>query len=120
MSGYERPRGLKETAVAMSITNALGWAIIDWSNRRAQLVFIVFTVFILTGYVVIWFYWKGQNWARMLVLLTSLLCLYNLHFWNHVAPLERIMIGTEAVMAIFLLYWLNTRKVKAFFIASKP
>ena len=31
-----RPKGLTETSVLMSITNAMGWAIIDWSKRNAS------------------------------------------------------------------------------------
>ena len=47
------------------------------------MVFSLFTIFIVAGYVVIWFYWQGRNWARVLVLLTSLLCLYNLRYFFH-------------------------------------
>jgi hypothetical protein len=119
MSGSERPRGLTETAVAMSITNAMGWAIVDWSLPTAWSTFVIFTIFIVIGYVVIWFYWNGKNWARILVLLTCLLSLFNLIFWNRSRLPERVMIGTEAVLAIFLLYWLNSSKVKAFFLADK-
>lgn len=111
----ERPPGLTATAIFMSITNAMGWAIIDWSKPRAHTIFVIFTVFIAIGYVVIWFYWKGRNWARILVLLTSLLCLYNLRHWNHGGTAERLMSGTEAILAIFLLYWLNTKSVRVFF-----
>ena len=78
-----RPKGITETAVLMSLTNALGWLIVDWSKPHAAMVFSLFTVFILAGYVVIWFYWQGRNWARVLVLLTSLLCLYNLRYFFH-------------------------------------
>jgi hypothetical protein len=119
MSSDERPKGLRETSVFMSITNAMGWLIVDWSRPKALVTFIVFTVFIVIGYLVIWFYWKGRNWARILVLLASLLCLYNLRHWNHSGLLERLMVGAEAMLAIFLLYWLNTRKVREFFIAAK-
>jgi hypothetical protein len=75
----------------------------------------MFTVTITVNYFVIWFYWKGRNSARILVLLTSLLCLYNLRHWNHGGIAARIMVGAEAVLAIFLLYWLNTPTVRAFF-----
>ena len=70
---------------------------------------------IFIGYIVIWFYWKGRNWARILVLLTSLLSLYNLHDWTRSGTMPRIMIGTEAILAVFLLYWLNTRQIRTFF-----
>jgi hypothetical protein len=115
MSDYERPKGIKETAVLMSILNATGFAIIDWSKPHPYIKFSIFTTIILVGYIVLWFYWKGRNWARILVLLTSLLCLYNLYHWNHFGLRGQIMVGAEALLAIFLLYWLNTPKVRAFF-----
>jgi hypothetical protein len=119
MNVGERPRGLTATAIFMSITNAMGWTIIDWSKPHAGAIFVIFTVTIAIGYVVIWFYWKGENWARTLVLLTSLLCLYNLRHWNHGGIAERLMIGAEAILAIVLLYWLNTQRVKVFFCGQR-
>ncbi len=53
--------------------------------------------------------------ARILVLLTSLLSLYNLRDWSHSGTMARIMIGTEVILAVFLLYWLNTRQIRTFF-----
>jgi len=119
MLSYDRPRGLTEISVIMAITNAMGWGIIDWSRADARLMFAIFTSFILVGYVVLWFFWKGRNWARVLVMLTSILCLYNLHYWSRGRLVERIMIGGEAVTAVFLLYWLNTQTVRTFFAEAK-
>jgi len=119
MDAYQRPNGLTETAVLMSLTNALGWLIVDWSKPHAATTFWLFTILILVGYLVIWFYWKGRNWARILVLLTSLLCLYNLRYFLRGGIIEQVMIGSEAVLAVFLLFWLNSRNVKSFFRASR-
>ena len=119
MNAYQRPKGLTETATLMSLTNALGWLLIDWSKPHAAMTFSLFTVFILVGYIVIWFYWKGRNWARILVLLTSLLCLYNLRYLFRGGIIERVMIAAEAVLAVFLLFWLNSPNVKSFFRDSK-
>ena len=119
MDPRPRPKGLTETAVVMAVTNAMGWLIVDWSKPHAATTFVLFTIFILVGYLVIWFYWKGRNWARILVLLTSLLCLYNLRFIFRAGFTERIMVGVEAVLAVFLLFWLNSGSVKSFFRASK-
>jgi hypothetical protein len=119
MEAYQRPKGLTETAVLMSLTNALGWFIVDWSNPHAATTFWLFTIFILVGYLVIWFYWRGRNWARLIVLLTSLLCLYNLRYFFHGGIIERVMVGSEAILAVFLLFWLNSRSVKSFFHAPK-
>ena len=38
---------------------------------------LVFTLTIAAGYVVLWFFWKGKNWARILVLLNCFVCFYN-------------------------------------------
>lgn len=119
MDAYPQPKGLTETAVLMSLTNALGWFIVDWSKPHAAIIFSVFTILILVGYFVIWFYWRGRNWARILVLLTSLLCFYNLRHFFRGGIVERVMIGSEAVLAVFLLFWLNSPNVKAFFRALK-
>ena len=119
MNPYQRPKGLTETAILMSITNAMGWLIVDWSTPHAATTFAIFTIFIVVGYSVIWFYWKGRNWARILVLLTSLLCLYNLRLFFRAGFVERMMIVAEAVLAVFLLVWLNSGNVKSFFRAPK-
>ena len=47
MDAYRRPNGLTETAVFMSLTNALGWFIVDWSRPHAATTFWLFTIFIL-------------------------------------------------------------------------
>lgn len=119
MDSQPPPKGLTETAVLMSLTNALGWLIVDWSKPNASAVFAMFTVFIAVGYVVIWFYWRGHNWARILVLMTSLLCLYNLRYFLQSGIVMQVMIGTEALLALFLLFWLNGQSVKSHFRASR-
>jgi len=119
MDPSQRPKGLTETAILMSVTNAMGWLIVDWSKSNAATTLVLFTIFILAGYLVIWLYWKGHNSARILVLLTSLLCLYNLRFLSRAGFTERVMIGAEALLAVFLLFWLNTRDVRLFFRGPK-
>ena len=114
-----RPRGLAETALLMCLTNAMGWFIIDWSQKRAHEEFVMNTAFIAIGYVVLWFYWEGRNWARILVLITSVLAILNVLFFRRAASVARVMIVVEALLAVFLLYWLNRGDVKAFFRATK-
>jgi hypothetical protein len=107
----------------MAVLNILGYAIM-WepeAHETRLIVFfflLVFTLTIVAGYVVLWFFWKGKNWARILVLLNCFVCFYNvrdIHFFLGVNPVEKVTLGCEAVLAIFLLYWLNTREAKAYF-----
>jgi hypothetical protein len=108
----------------MAICNAMGWFIIDYTKPHARSAFVIFTVIIFVGYLVLWSYWNGRNWARILVLIESVVTIFNLHYWNASfatllkAP-NRIMIASEAVLGIFLLFWLNTSTVRAFFKLGK-
>jgi len=115
-----RPTGISVTALLMSICNAMGWLIIDWTKPHARFTFALFTCLILLGYVFIWFYWKGRNWARIAVLLTSVFTVLNLLSLNRGNFVNKVMIISEAFLGIFLLWWLNTGTVRRFFTQSPP
>jgi hypothetical protein len=66
-------------------------------------------------FIVIWYYLNGYHWARIIVLLASLMALWNLTSWMHVTTVVRVVIALQVVMALFLLYWLNTRPAKDYF-----
>jgi putative Mn2+ efflux pump MntP len=102
----------------MCICNALGWFTIDWDKPHATTTFVAFTILIPIGYAFLWFYWKGHNWARIAVLSTGVLTICNLRYWQHGNSLNRFMIGTETALGIFLIYWLNTARIREYFKAG--
>ena len=118
-----RPKGLALTVALMSLSNAMLWATFQpmpgtYSVRR----FLMFTVVICIGFVVIWFYWKGKNWARIGVLLFSGSSILNLFTWKQVAAFPgfqatpaHALLAARAVLGVFLLYYLNTRLLLEFF-----
>jgi len=104
----------------MSLTNAMGWMMLDWGAPHAKTRFVVYTIVILLGYVFVWFYWQGRNWARISDLLCSALAVVNLAAWNTtkagtVPQLRHVMIACEAALGLFLLYWLNTSVARQYF-----
>jgi len=112
--------GITVTAILMCVTNAMGWMIIDWHANNAKVRFVSFSFLILLGYVFIWFYWQGRNWARISVIVCSLIAVSNLTAWNSAKPgtimwSRHLMIGSEALLGLFLIYWLNTSRVRSFF-----
>jgi len=122
-----RPKAVTISTWLMAILNILGYAIL-WEpdahkTRFAVFFFItVYTLTIVAGYIVLWFFWRGKNWARILVLLNCFLCFYNVHdvhFFLRVNPVEKVMLLGEAVLAVFLLYYLNTRRARAYFKRSR-
>jgi hypothetical protein len=102
----------------MAALNIFGYALLWHVQKPAPVIVtlgMIYTVFIGLGYVVLWFYWRGKNWARILVLLTSLLALLNLRSLATANIIVKVMIVGEALIAAFLLYWLNTAEAKRYF-----
>ena len=121
----ERPKGINITAILMSVTNAMGWMMIDWHSHNVKVRFISYTLLILLGYLFIWFYWQGRNWARISVIICSVIAVGNLTAWNYDKPgtivlFKHLMIASEAVLGLFLLYWLNTSRIRRFFHPHAP
>lgn len=113
-----RPKAVTLTTSMMAVLNILGYALL-WDLRSPRSVIVniavLFTVLIAINYVVLWFYWRGQNWARILVMLTSILCLYNLRGLSNANLIVKAMLIGEAAVGVFLLYWLNTTSAKMYF-----
>ena len=119
-----RPKGLLLTTTVLVVCNTLGWLVIDYTSSYAATVFLVVTLLAAVEYAVIYFYWKGKNWARILILIGSFCSIFNLRYWNapHTMFLtvpNRVILAANAVTSLFLIYWLNTSEIKAFFKRSK-
>jgi hypothetical protein len=115
-----RPRGITLTALLMALCNAMPWVTIDYGRPHVLQRFVIFTAVICTGYFVIWFYWKGRNWARIGVLLFSFGAIINLFVWNKLGPLllptpTHILLAARAILGVALVCYLNTRPVLEFF-----
>jgi len=69
----------------------------------------------------LWSYWKGCNWARVLVLITSILIVSggSSNIFERggglIALMSHPVYFLRFAVAVFLLYWLNTRPVRAWF-----
>jgi hypothetical protein len=110
-----KPRGIIASTSAMAILNLSGFVRLQWSDG-GEVAAALF--FILGGYIVLWYYWQGKNWARIVVLLTSALAIFNVSTIMRPygsSVLYNSLIVAEAVLGVFLLYWLNTKAVRNWF-----
>jgi hypothetical protein len=115
-----RPLGITITTLLMCVTNAMGFFLINWKMPNAETLFVIFGFFITLGYIALWFFWKGRNWARWLVLLECIQCLWNLATLEspHRTLDPRVsipMVLIEGAIAIFLLWYLNTKPIRTWF-----
>jgi hypothetical protein len=119
----KRPKGLTLTAVLMVICSTMLLAAIDYTKAPHVLRQVTFlSIAICIGYVFVWFYWKGKDWARIAVLICSVGSIYNLRLWNRVSlspalltTPSRIYLVAQACLGVALLWWLNTHHVREFF-----
>ena len=123
-----RPKGLNLSALAMSCCNVMLWLVFNPETRPHYMRVLAFwTVVIGIGFVFIWFFWQGKNWARIAVLIYSAICIWNLIAWSRLTsnPYLRstptqVLLASRAVLGVVLLFWLNTRAVREFFQTKSP
>jgi hypothetical protein len=73
------------------------------------------------AFVCIYYYFRGRNWARIAVLLTSILSILSIPFQlRHQDTPGRVANAVWALLGVFFLYWLNTRSVREFFKRPRP
>jgi len=106
-----KPKGLLETTILMGLCAPLP---AFWFPPRPVEVFVG-SVIIGLSYVVLWRYWKGKNWARIVVLIGSVIVLLNLLAFPSASTLQRGALVLRGLLAGFLLIWLNRRPAREFF-----
>lgn len=120
MKRREKPRGLLPTVLLMCVLNIADVFILnpadpDYATSRT-ITYIATPLY----FIVLWFLWKGRNWARITVLVLSFLSLPTVFLWSEYTVAEQITTVAWAITSIFLLYWLNTKSVKEYFKPLQP
>ena len=74
----------------------------------------------VVAFVCIFYYARGRNWARIAVVLTSVLAILSLIQLRHEDVLGQAISVAGALLGVFFLYWLNTSSVREFFKRGIP
>ena len=116
----QRPALLTPVALAFCFFNVFGVVfyepIEDVPAWFSVLMFgLIYGVVAFLSFIFTWFFWRGHNWARWLVLITSAVAVLNLGFLPFSNLVQQVFILLEAVLGGWLLYWLNTAEVRRFF-----
>ena len=117
----QRPKAITGTAVLAAILNTVGFLNLAWHAPHRQGLILVCSVLLVLAYLVEWFFWTGYNWARLLVMLSSVLSLGNFYRFRFHAPpnlrtpTQTSLFVVEALLSVFLLWYLNTREVKRWY-----
>ncbi len=110
-----KPKGLKETTILMCIFNLAAYIFIDFESLYLAIGLTVGTIVVILSFVILWHYWNGKNWARILIMMTSLVSILNLLGIRNHNMAQAALIVLEAALGAYLLWWLNVREVKLYF-----
>ena len=112
-----RLRGLLAVTVAMGILNLTPFVSIN-RDRFFVVTLVAEILVVLASYAVLWFFWRAKNWARLCVLVMSVISVVN--FFSLIYPhgnvfvFDSIVIGW-GVVGLYLLYWLNRPDIRLWF-----
>jgi len=111
------PKRLLAVTVAMAILNLTAFAGVT-RTRFFVATLMVEIVVVLASYAVLWFFWRGKNWARLCVLVVSVGSIVNflslIYPHGNVFVFDSIVVGW-GVVGLYLLYWLNRPDIKRWF-----
>lgn len=106
-----RPRGLNTVTALLCVSNLTSYLWAEWEPIQLTL----FTVLITLYYVILWYFWNGYNWARIVVLVFSVLILGNVFYFAENTLLQNVISTADMILSVYLLYWLNTRPIREYF-----
>jgi hypothetical protein len=111
-----KPTGVTVSALLMMLSLVAGLVMSYIQGDKS----VIFWAVIIALSVIIYFYWTAHNWARMLVLIYSLLCVIPVRLIHHQWVLVRFswITAGQTLLAIYLLWYLNTRPIRAWFAGS--
>jgi hypothetical protein len=122
-----RPQGVALTALALGVLGAIDFLLSLFHLHGGALAAppgiqpLLLCLARALAFPVLWHYWKGRDWARVFVLLWSLLIAAQAiafladHNLDPSALMSRPLSFFQALLAVFLLYWLNTHPLCAWF-----
>ena len=78
-----------------------------------------YTLVTLVTAFVLWKLWKGRNWARWIVMVMCVGTICMLYQFKGVSPFWRVWLVNQAAFSAWLLYWLNSASVRAWFVDGR-
>jgi hypothetical protein len=114
-----RPLGITLSSILLHILNFLTLIFIRWGEADAMWFAALFAIYICFTAIVIRSYSMGEGWARWVILIR---CVGELATVKMLLSMGGVQLGqaiTERVLAVVLLVYLNTAKVRGWFAGGR-
>jgi hypothetical protein len=109
-----RPSGLTVVAAALAILNGVtvAYAFAAGPDVATKAIVLAYAVI---GWAVLYYFWTGRNWARILIMIQSAFLLLNALMASRVSHEVYLYMIALAGVGIFLLFYLNRPEIRAWF-----
>ena len=111
----DRPFGIAVSALLLHVLNLLTVIFIRWGEPDSLVLAALFGIYIVFTAIVIHAYWKGQSWARWIVMIRCVGMLASYKMVTLEGGFYRLQGVAERVLALVLLFYLNSGGVRAWF-----
>ena len=120
----QRPRAITNITILLCVVNFTTFFTVDFTKLHTRGVIAYPVTLVAFACVIIFYFWKGRNWARWLVLADSVLLFFDLwgmlrshsrHPNLYMPPVKIPLAIGKVLIAGFLLWYLNTREIRAWF-----
>jgi len=119
MEEVKRPKKLDTYTYLMGILNLTGYLFITGHEETKTIEYAIVTLIIIFSYWCLYKFQRGYNWARILVIIASVLSIFNLIGIFISDLLVQLILIVEATLGACLLYWLSSEPVKTYFKTRK-
>ena len=114
-----RPKNLTTISIVLAILNCLQFVFWQNSPPEYETSISVFTGVVLLAFGIIYCLAKGQNWARIIIIIVSVIVIPGPLISFDYGTVGIVISILETITGIYLLYWLNTAPVRAYFKDTK-
>lgn len=110
-----RPPGLSLTVGLIVVDDLIALFFISpehWHSVGRVLFHLIFRLFDLW---IICYLWKGRNWARLLLMIGSVLSLLTVTLLHKETPIHQVHSVSSMALGAYLFYWFSTKPIVRFF-----
>jgi Tol biopolymer transport system component len=105
--------------VLLCVSNTSTLFLIDYRSAVGSQL-LLYMPLMLFGYAVIFFLYRGRNWARVLVVVGAVLGVLGLGLLIvQEDPVRRMLLGYDGALSVILIWYLNRREVRERFRAGR-
>jgi hypothetical protein len=112
-----RPSGVAAVTLALAVLAGVNvaYAFAAGPDTTTRAVVLAYSAI---GWAVLYYFWTGRNWARVLIMIQSVFLVLNALLASRVSHQLYLYMMALAAVGIFLLFYLNRPEIRSWFVSQ--